>query len=64
MNKALADFATRGWVRREGRAVVLLDMDRLERARADRPHRRDVDENGVGDRILPDLVADPVLVRA
>jgi CRP-like cAMP-binding protein len=31
VNKALADFATRGWVRREGRAVVLLDMDRLER---------------------------------
>jgi CRP/FNR family cyclic AMP-dependent transcriptional regulator len=31
VNKALADFATRGWVRREGRAVVLLDIDRLER---------------------------------
>ena len=31
VNKALADFATRGWVRREGRAVVLLDLDRLER---------------------------------
>jgi CRP-like cAMP-binding protein len=31
VNKALADFASRGWVRREGRAVVLLDMDRLER---------------------------------
>lgn len=31
VNKALADFAGRGWVRREGRAVVLLDMDRLER---------------------------------
>jgi CRP/FNR family transcriptional regulator, cyclic AMP receptor protein len=31
VNKALADFATRGWVRREGRAVVLLDVDRLER---------------------------------
>jgi CRP/FNR family cyclic AMP-dependent transcriptional regulator len=31
VNKALADFAARGWVRREGRAVVLLDSDRLER---------------------------------
>lgn len=31
VNKALADFAQRGWVRREGRAVVLLDADRLER---------------------------------
>lgn len=31
VNKALADFAGRGWVRREGRAVVLLDIDRLER---------------------------------
>ncbi|NTW39739.1 MAG: Crp/Fnr family transcriptional regulator [Cellulomonadaceae bacterium] len=31
VNKALADFTSRGWVRREGRAIVLLDMDRLER---------------------------------
>ncbi len=31
VNKALADFAARGWVRREGRAVVLLEMERLER---------------------------------
>jgi len=31
VNKALADFAARGWVRREGRAVVLLDVARLER---------------------------------
>lgn len=31
VNKALADFAGRGWVRREGRAVVLLDIDRLAR---------------------------------
>ncbi len=31
VNKALADFAARSWVRREGRAVVLLDLDRLER---------------------------------
>jgi CRP/FNR family transcriptional regulator, cyclic AMP receptor protein len=31
VNKALADFATRGWIRREGRAVVLLDTPRLER---------------------------------
>ena len=31
VNKALADFAGRGWVRREGRAVVLLDLERLER---------------------------------
>ena len=31
VNKALADFAARGWVRREGRAIVLLDLERLER---------------------------------
>ena len=31
VNKALADFTSRGWVRREGRAVVLLDTERLER---------------------------------
>lgn len=31
VNKALADFTARGWVRREGRAVVLLDIGRLER---------------------------------
>jgi CRP-like cAMP-binding protein len=31
VNKALADFAARGWVKREGRAVVLLDKERLER---------------------------------
>lgn len=29
VNKALADFAGRGWLRLEGRAVVLLDIDRL-----------------------------------
>ena len=31
VNKALADFTARGWVRREGRAIVLLDVARLER---------------------------------
>ncbi len=31
VNKALADFAGRGWLRIEGRAVVLLDRDRLAR---------------------------------
>lgn len=29
VNKALADFAQRGWLRLEARAVVILDMDRL-----------------------------------
>ena len=29
--KALADFATRGWLRLEARAVVLLDVERLRR---------------------------------
>lgn len=29
VNKALAEFATRGWLRLDGRAVVLLDRDRL-----------------------------------
>ena len=31
VNKALADFASRGWLRVDGRAVVLLDPDRLAR---------------------------------
>ncbi|GAA4386206.1 Crp/Fnr family transcriptional regulator [Nocardia zapadnayensis] len=29
VNKALADFAARGWLRLEARAVVILDFDRL-----------------------------------
>lgn len=31
VNKALADFTTRGWVRLEPRAVVVLDYDRLSK---------------------------------
>jgi CRP/FNR family cyclic AMP-dependent transcriptional regulator len=31
VNKALADFASRGWLRLEARSVVLLDVDRLKR---------------------------------
>ena len=31
VNKALADFASRGFLRLDGRAVVLLDIDRLTR---------------------------------
>ena len=31
VNKALADFAGRGWLRLEARAVVLLDVERLKR---------------------------------
>jgi CRP-like cAMP-binding protein len=31
VNKALADFAARGWLRVEGRAVVLIDLERLAR---------------------------------
>ena len=31
VNKALADFAGRGWIRLEARAVVLLDVERLTR---------------------------------
>jgi CRP-like cAMP-binding protein len=31
VNKALADFASRGWIRLDGKAVVLLDTDRLAR---------------------------------
>ena len=31
VNKALADFASRGWIRLESRSVVLLDIDRLQR---------------------------------
>jgi CRP-like cAMP-binding protein len=31
VNKALADFAARGFLRLEGRAVVILDIERLTR---------------------------------
>lgn len=31
VNKALADFAARGWIRLESRSVVLLDTERLDR---------------------------------
>ena len=31
VNKALADFAARGWLRLEPRSVVLMDVDRLQR---------------------------------
>ncbi len=31
VNKSLADFVSRGWIRLEGRAVTLLDMERLSR---------------------------------
>ena len=31
VNKALADFASRGWLRLESRSVVLLDVERLQR---------------------------------
>jgi CRP/FNR family cyclic AMP-dependent transcriptional regulator len=31
VNKALADFATRGWLRLEARAVLLQDLERLKR---------------------------------
>ncbi len=31
VNKALADFASRGWMRVDSRAVTILDADRLER---------------------------------
>jgi CRP/FNR family transcriptional regulator, cyclic AMP receptor protein len=31
VNKALADFTQRGWLRHEARAVVILDVDRLTR---------------------------------
>ncbi len=31
VNKALADFASRGWIQLESRSVVLLDVERLER---------------------------------
>ena len=31
VNKALADFATRGWLKLEARAVLLLDVERLRR---------------------------------
>ena len=35
VNKALADFASRGWLRLEARAVLLLDVERSSAARAE-----------------------------
>ena len=31
VNKALADFAARGWIRLEPRSVTILDVERVER---------------------------------
>lgn len=31
VNKSLADFVSRGWIKLEGRAVVLIDLERLRR---------------------------------
>jgi len=31
VNKALADFASRGWLRLEPRSVVILDLERLQK---------------------------------
>ncbi len=31
VNKSLADFISRGWIRLEGRAVQILDLERLKR---------------------------------
>lgn len=31
VNKSLAEFSTRGWIQLDGRAVVLLDLQRLEK---------------------------------
>ena len=31
VNKALADFASRGWIRLEARAVLIVDVERLRR---------------------------------
>ena len=31
VNKALADFATRGWIKLEAQAVLLIDLERLQR---------------------------------
>jgi CRP-like cAMP-binding protein len=31
VNKALADFTTRGWIKLEARAVVLIDVERIQR---------------------------------
>jgi CRP-like cAMP-binding protein len=31
VNKALADFASRGWLRLDGKSVIVLDPERLAR---------------------------------
>ena len=31
VNKALADFAGRGWLKLDGRAVLITDIERLEK---------------------------------
>ena len=37
VNKALADFAARGWIRPESRSVILIDPERLDRRSARSP---------------------------
>ena len=31
VNKALADFASRGWIRLDGKSIIILDPERLAR---------------------------------
>ena len=31
VNKALADFASRGWLRLDGKSIIILDPERLAR---------------------------------
>ena len=40
MNKALADFAQRGWLRLEGKSVLIADSERLRAGPADPTIRR------------------------
>ena len=40
VNKALADFASRGWLRLEPRSVVIMDVERLARRPASAPRGR------------------------
>src|SRR2546421_6465273 len=46
VNKALADFASRGWLRLDGKSVIILDPERL--ARPGRERRRNRGRRGAG----------------
>ena len=59
VNKALADFASRGWLRLEARSVVILDLERLKRrATHDPSHVDDPPTHSMTRPPIPPLTRD------